>query len=127
MQLFKTKLAILLASLAIRPALAQPLNVVLLGDSFAAGNGARDRYGSRAYEPGGCYRSLSGWAGIYSDLLRDELGYAVNFINAACSGSTLESQEDSLRDVNMQKNIVAVTPISSLSPLEAMILIFQMS
>ena len=68
------------------PALGQstlaltPLKVVLLGDSYSAGNGAGDYYG-----PHECYRSPNNWAERYIDALRTQ-GYAVTFVNRACSG-----------------------------------------
>ena len=68
------------------PALGQstlaltPLKVVLLGDSYSAGNGAGDYYG-----PHECYRSKNNWAERYIEALRTQ-GYAVTFVNRACSG-----------------------------------------
>ncbi len=66
-----------------------PLKVVLLGDSYAAGNGARDADGDRNYEgPKGCYRSPTNWASQYVDWLRSQ-GYQVTFVNRACSGGVI--------------------------------------
>ena len=68
------------------PALGQstlaltPLKVVLLGDSYSAGNGAGDYYG-----PHECYRSKNNWAERYIEALRTQ-GYAVTFVNRACRG-----------------------------------------
>lgn len=72
------------------PASAQagtrPIKVVLLGDSYAAGNGARNEKGDRAYVgPKDCYRSMDGWAGQYVAFLR-QAGNNVSFTNWACSG-----------------------------------------
>jgi lysophospholipase L1-like esterase len=76
----------------------QPLKIVLLGDSYSAGNGARDASGNRDYfGPKGCYRSHSNWASQYVDYLRLQ-GYAVTFINRACSGAV---SDDMLHDRNM--------------------------
>jgi len=57
-----------------------PLKIVLIGDSYSAGNGAGD-YGG----PQGCYRSSSNWAERYVDTLQNA-GYAPTLINRACSG-----------------------------------------
>ncbi len=63
-----------------------PLKVVLLGDSYSAGNGAVDAEGGRNYYgPSGCYRSPTNWAGQYTDWLGTQ-GYNVTYVNRACSG-----------------------------------------
>lgn len=70
---------------------AQPLKVVLLGDSYSAGNGARDVNGDRDYYgPEDCYRSKSNWAEKYVDHL-GTLGYNVTFVNRACSGGVTDN------------------------------------
>ena len=52
---------------------ARPLKVVLIGDSYSAGNGARNSRGSRSYYgPEDCYRSNDGWAGQYVRWLRTQ-------------------------------------------------------
>jgi lysophospholipase L1-like esterase len=61
---------------------SQMLNVVVLGDSYSAGNGAADYYGPR-----NCYRSHANWAEKYATALRNE-GYTINLENRACSGAT---------------------------------------
>lgn len=67
------------------PTPPQTLKVVLLGDSYSAGNGARDANGDRDYYgPEGCYRSRSNWAEKYVDTLQAS-GYSVTFLNRACS------------------------------------------
>ena len=63
-----------------------PLKVVLMGDSYAAGNGARDADGDRNYVgPTGCYRSPTNWASQYVDSLT-AAEYQVTYVNRACSG-----------------------------------------
>ena len=60
------------------------LDVVLLGDSYSAGNGAGTYFPT--FED--CHRSYENWASRYADLLRDD-GLQVSFDevdNAACSG-----------------------------------------
>ena len=59
-----------------------PFRVVLLGDSYSAGNGAANYYG-----PSGCYRSSRNWAEQYLDTLR--ASRYVTFVNRACSGGVL--------------------------------------
>lgn len=82
----------LVVGLAPAPAAAaltptRPLNVLLLGDSYAAGNGARDVVGDRTYSGvEGCYRSTTNWASQYVGLLRRS-GQEVRFQNKACSGA----------------------------------------
>lgn len=59
---------------------AAPLKVLLLGDSYSAGNGAGAYYG-----PGACHRSKKNWAERYVRWLTAE-GHPVTFVNRACSG-----------------------------------------
>jgi lysophospholipase L1-like esterase len=63
------------------PAAPRSVKVVLLGDSYAAGNGAGFYDG-----PEGCYRSRTGWADQYAAGLR-VAGYQVTLVNRACSGA----------------------------------------
>lgn len=68
-----------------RPASAagETTKIVLVGDSYSAGNGAGNYYG-----PAGCYRSSTNWAERYADWIRSN-GYPVErVVNAACSGAT---------------------------------------
>lgn len=67
---------------------ATPLKVVLIGESYAAGNGARDADNKRNYTgPKGCYRSPTNWAAQYGAWL-DSQGYQVTLVNRACSAAT---------------------------------------
>jgi lysophospholipase L1-like esterase len=66
------------------------LKVVLIGDSYSAGNGARNDAGNRDYYgPKGCYRSRSNWAEQYVRAALEE-DFAVTFINRACSGGVTD-------------------------------------
>jgi len=82
-----------LAGTLAQPADAQvverpPLNVVVLGDSYSAGNGARDDSGSRAYYgPSGCYRSDYAWNGQFAESLEASFNPVV--ARVACSGGVL--------------------------------------
>ncbi|GAB7189437.1 hypothetical protein NUM3379_01430 [Kineococcus sp. NUM-3379] len=58
------------------------LDVVILGDSYSAGNGA-GRYGG----PLLCYRSENNWGNQYARSLADR--YTVNVVNRACSGGVI--------------------------------------
>ena len=58
-----------------------PFKVLILGDSYSAGNGAGDYYG-----PGDCYRSHSTWGELVGDEIAAELGSDVEVTNRACSG-----------------------------------------
>ncbi len=64
----------------------EPLDIVLLGDSYSAGNGATNDAGqAETYGPTNCYRSRVNWAERYATALREQ-GYTVNLANHACSG-----------------------------------------
>ncbi len=65
---------------------AEPLNIVLLGDSYSAGNGATNDQGQpETYGPEGCYRSRVNWTEKYAAVLREH-GLTVTVENHACSG-----------------------------------------
>ncbi|MGY2875611.1 lysophospholipase L1-like esterase [Marmoricola sp. URHA0025 HA25] len=96
---------------------ARPLKIVLLGDSYSAGNGARDANGDRDYYgPKDCYRSHSNWAEQYVDHLQAE-GYAVTFLNRACSGGVTDNV---LHDRKMDDSGGAITlPLGGDVPTES--------
>ena len=94
-----------------------PLKVVLIGDSYAAGNGARDADGNRDYVgPRGCYRSPSNWASQYVEWLGTQ-GYDVTFINRACSGGVIPQYTTTRR---MDSKFVSVY-MEDLDPTEAQV------
>lgn len=65
-----------------------PFSIVHLGDSFSAGNGARDASGSANFvEPSACLRSPTNWGQLFANSLKDV--FTVRYINRACSGATL--------------------------------------
>ena len=85
-------LATALAALALGPGLVpagsaalrepgQSLDVLVVGDSYSAGNGAD----GTTYGPEGCYRNTGVWSEKYAAGLRDQ-GHAVTLRNHACSG-----------------------------------------
>lgn len=59
----------------------QTLDVLVVGDSYSAGNGAT----GTTYGPSGCYRNSTSWSERYAAGLRQQ-GYAVSLANRACSG-----------------------------------------
>lgn len=61
-----------------------PLKMLVLGDSYAAGNGARDESGKPSYTDPYCYRSNYNWASQYAASISPR---AIVF-NHACSGAT---------------------------------------
>lgn len=61
----------------------RPLDVVVLGDSYSAGNAAGPA--NRRYGPAGCVRSKDVWSERYATLLRAQ-GMRVRVANHACSG-----------------------------------------
>ncbi len=84
-------LAIIMAfgAIAATPGLQSPAeaagettDIVLVGDSYSAGNGAGNYYG-----PDNCYRSNSNWAERYAAWLKNN-GYPATFTNVACNGAT---------------------------------------
>ncbi len=63
------------------------LKILLLGDSYTAGNGARKSFNrTDYYGPDQCYRSHSNWGEKYAKALESQ-GYAVTLVNRACSGA----------------------------------------
>lgn len=65
-----------------------PFKIVHLGDSYSAGNGARDANGESDYSSvESCNRSPSNWGSIYAKSLSDN--YDVTYINRACSGGVV--------------------------------------
>ena len=65
---------------------AEPLDIVLLGDSYSAGNGATNDAGEPdTYGPANCFRSKVNWAEKYAAALRAQ-GRTVTLANHACSG-----------------------------------------
>ena len=91
---FLAALATALATLTLTPGLAtagraslpgtgKALDVLVVGDSYSAGNGAS----GTTYGPKDCYRNSTHWSEKYAAGLRDQ-GYAVTLRNHACSGGT---------------------------------------
>ena len=80
-------LVLVLAAASLAPAQAAPaaagqsLDVLVVGDSYSAGNGAT----GTTYGPAGCYRNTTHWSEKYAAGLRTQ-GYAVSLANHACSG-----------------------------------------
>ena len=84
----------------------QPLKVVLIGDSYSAGNGATNDAGDRDYYgPKDCYRSKSNWAERYVRALRDQ--FAITFVNRACSGAVTDDLLNE-RDMGTSLELVAL-------------------
>lgn len=64
----------------------QVLDILVLGDSYSAGNGATDDQGAvQTYGPDGCRRSRVNWSEKYAAALRQQ-GQQVRLVNHACSG-----------------------------------------
>lgn len=65
---------------------ADPIDILVLGDSYSAGNGATDDQGAvQSYGPAGCRRSTVNWSEKYATALRAS-GRPVRLVNHACSG-----------------------------------------
>ncbi len=82
-----TSLALVLTAASVPAARAEPaaagqaIDVLVIGDSYSAGNGAS----GTTYGPADCYRNTTHWGERYAAGLRDQ-GYAVTLTNHACSG-----------------------------------------
>lgn len=80
------------------------VNIVQLGDSYSAGNGAGSYYG-----PKDCYRSSNNWGSLYKTYL-NQLNFFASYLNAACSGGVTA-------DITMSKvdtiKVSAWVPIGS--------------
>ncbi|MDR7254367.1 lysophospholipase L1-like esterase [Nocardioides sp. BE266] len=80
-------LVLALAAASVAPAQAAPaaadqaIDVLVIGDSYSAGNGAT----GTAYGPSGCYRNTTHWSERYASGLRSQ-GHPVTVANHACSG-----------------------------------------
>src|SRR4051812_41075977 len=62
------------------------LNILVLGDSYSAGNGAGDYYG-----PKGCWRSRHNYAEVFASSLRvAPYRQPTDVANAACSGAVTD-------------------------------------
>ena len=73
------------ASMAVAGA-AEPIDILVLGDSYSAGNGATDDQGAvQSYGPAGCRRSRVNWSEKYAAALRAS-GQPVRLVDHACSG-----------------------------------------
>lgn len=60
------------------------LNILILGDSYSAGNGAGSYSGIR-----GCYRSQNSWGQRYAEIMQNQ-GINVAIQNRACSGAKVD-------------------------------------
>jgi lysophospholipase L1-like esterase len=84
---FLTALVLAVAALSVPAAPAAPaaagqvLDVLVVGDSYSAGNGAT----GTTYGPADCYRNSTHWSERYAAGLRAQ-GVTVNLANHACSG-----------------------------------------
>lgn len=96
-----------------------PLSVVLLGDSSAAGNGARAANGRRNYEDK-CFRSPTNWAGQYVSCLKTK-DFFPNFVNAACSGARLNDILNNVSGTAGQGQLDSVGPETDLVLISASI------
>lgn len=69
------------AAQAAPPMTGTSLDVLVIGDSYSAGNGAT----GTTYGPSGCYRNTTSWSERYAAGLRGQ-GWTVSLANHACSG-----------------------------------------
>ncbi|GAB1692490.1 hypothetical protein KRM28CT15_42930 [Krasilnikovia sp. M28-CT-15] len=76
------------------------INIVVIGDSYSAGNGAGGYYG-----PHDCYRSKDNWSERYAQWLRTQ-GHSVTVNDRACSGG-VTSQYWNPRDLGDSREYLA--------------------
>jgi lysophospholipase L1-like esterase len=107
------------ATSATAPAAAdQTLDVLVLGDSYSAGNGATDDQGAaQTYGPAGCERSRVNWGEKYAAGLR-ATGRAVRLVNHACSGG-VTADITSPRAMTDVATKVGATPAGVTTPAQA--------
>lgn len=93
------------------------LDILVLGDSYAAGNGATDDQGAvQTYGPAGCRRSRVNWGEKYAAMLRAG-GQPVRLVNHACSGG-VTADFTSPRQMDTASR-VEPTPAGVTTPAEA--------
>lgn len=92
----------------------QPLTVLLMGDSYTAGNGARAGGEQSYYGPGRCMRSTNTWGEQYARMLENG-GYAVTLMNRACSAATADSLLHD-RDMRDSRSVTYPQPEDALAP-----------
>ena len=68
------------------PWIGKPIDVIALGDSYTAGNGANSDQGWDAYDSIGCHRSAANYAKIFYDSISSNGWYD----NRACGGDVLD-------------------------------------
>lgn len=93
-----------------------PLHVLLLGDSYIAGNGASafqsdpsDDLAAVRYYGGSCYRSHLNWESRYAAWLHAQ-GHPVTLVNRACSGATsIDVLNEPLAEVSADDDVVILT------------------
>ncbi|MCW2833122.1 MAG: hypothetical protein JWN68_1075 [Nocardioides sp.] len=85
------------------------LDILVLGDSYSAGNGATDEKGAaQTYGPKGCFRSRVNWGEKYAAALRAG-GQPVRLVNHACSGG-VTADITSPRKMDTESKVLAPTP-----------------
>ncbi len=84
-----------------------PITVLLMGDSYTSGNGARTPDGDAAYYgPDKCLQSTVTWGEQYADALASQ-GYTVTLLNRACSAASTDAL---LHDRYLKDTAVLVYP-----------------
>lgn len=69
----------------------EDIQVLIIGDSFSAGTGARTEDGDRSYYgTEECYRSTETWGEFTAAKIGEQLGRSVNVNNRACHGGLAE-------------------------------------
>lgn len=68
------------------------LRVLLIGDSYTAGNGSRTQGGLRAfYGPEDCLRSYANWGSMWATKVHQTTGLDVYLENHACPAGTRDA------------------------------------
>jgi lysophospholipase L1-like esterase len=79
--------------------------VVLLGDSYSSGNGARNSQGQMNYDSQSklCYRSPTTWGAQVSNAL------GASYVNSACAGSVMSDISSQMLAITLQTDLVLLT------------------
>lgn len=82
------------------------LRVLLLGDSYTAGNGAS------AYDESTCHRSAKNWAHIWAGFMRST-GVDVDITNRACQGAVSQNYDKNVQVVDGQSHPLQAGAVST--------------
>lgn len=80
------------------------VDIVVMGDSYSAGNGSQSLPTYAYYGQSGCYRSTGNYAERYADIL-EARGQATSVTNIACSGAVTADVDSALTGVRAHPHL----------------------